>query len=616
MASASVMRSTAPPSRKAGHVCPLSGHAARITDLRTLSWSSGAAGPPGGTSRFPPSLGRSTASKGQFLIPLVVPWLAQLNHPYTSPARGRASSPRGSGTVPESRSPGRAPRAPRAGSPCGPCACGAGAAPRPPPCRGHPRRLRSRCGGGWLVLGSWGLGGDELSGVRVNVVEVVVVVVVVVGVVRRHLLDAGGDAPHRLHVRLRGRPAPRPPPCDQPSPPGSHAPSRLSLGARGALSLALGPPSCPHASVPLPVPWVPPPVTHALACLLAHRPSLRSMHLGALPAPLRALPVPWPLPGSLPCVAPPAARALSSSAAAGLGAPSVFPPLLLAACALARSLRVPLGTSPAASCPPLRAPVAGTQLCLRAVPSFLDHAPGVPLPLQLRQRDARRRALGRWGADVRRPPRGEGLGGKRLGGAGVGVGGFGVGAVLRALPAHCCCCGGPREVPVALAGSIPRFRGVLGAAAWPAEAVARLAGAAVATPRAPCPLPSAAAKALGDAPDSCAGAAPRVVGVPGAAVGAGAWLAGAAVSAPRASGAPSRGGAAGLAVWAVTSDGSGPWVYGPVSAEAAWGCPAGGPTGTAASASLRSPRSAGVSPAHSGETGERERNRRSWRSSR
>ena len=28
----------------------------------------------------------------------------------------------------------------------------------------------------------------------------VVVVVVVVGVVRRHLLDAGGDAPHRLHV--------------------------------------------------------------------------------------------------------------------------------------------------------------------------------------------------------------------------------------------------------------------------------------------------------------------------------------------------------------------------------------------------------------------------------
>ena len=143
--------------------------------------------------------------------------------------------------------------------------------------------------------GAWGLGGDEVAGVGVDVVEVVVVPVVVVGVVRRHLLDAGGDAPHRLHVRLLGRPAPRPPPLDPPSPPGSHAPSRLSLGARGAFALALGPPSRP-----LPVPWVRPPVTHALGCPLAHRPSLRSLHPGALPAPLRALPVPWPLPGPLP----------------------------------------------------------------------------------------------------------------------------------------------------------------------------------------------------------------------------------------------------------------------------------------------------------------------------
>ena len=68
------------------------------------------------------------------------------------------------------------------------------------------------------------------------------------------------------------------------------------------------------------------------------------------------------------------------------------------------------------------------------------------------------------------------------------------------------------EAPVARAGSSPRFRGVLGAAAWPAEAVARLAGAVVATPRAPSPLPSAAAAALGDAPGSCAGATPRVGG--------------------------------------------------------------------------------------------------------
>ena len=90
-------------------------------------------------------------------------------------------------------------------------------------------------------------------------------------------------------------------------------------------------------------------------------------------------------------------------------------------------------------------------------------------------------------------------------------------------------------------GPSPRFRGMLGAAAWPAEAVARLAGATVATPRAPSPRPSAAAAALGDAPGSCAGATPRVGGVPGAAVGAAAWLAVAAVSASRASGAPSQG---------------------------------------------------------------------------
>ena len=78
-------------------------------------------------------------------------------------------------------------------------------------------------------------------------------------------------------------------------------------------------------------------------------------------------------------------------------------------------------------------------------------------------------------------------------------------------------------------------------------------------------------------------------------------------------------GAAGLAAWAagaVSSAGAGPWVDGPVSAEAARGCLAGGPTGTAASASFRSARSSGVSPAHSRETGERERDRRWWWSSR
>ena len=153
-----------------------------------------------------------------------------------------------------------------------PLAAPAPAAPMPrhaPLRRGHSRRLRPRRGGGWLVPGSWGLGGDELAGVRVDVVEVVVVVVVVVvvGVVCRHLLDAGGDAPDRLHVRLRGRPALCPPPFVPSSPLGSHAPSRLSLGARGALALALWP-----RSRPLPVSRVPPPVPHALARPLTHLP--------------------------------------------------------------------------------------------------------------------------------------------------------------------------------------------------------------------------------------------------------------------------------------------------------------------------------------------------------
>ena len=135
------------------------------------------------------------------------------------------------------------------------------------------------------------------------------------------------------------------------------------------------------------------------------------------------------------------------------------------------------------------------------------------------------------------------------------------------------------------------------------------------TPRSPLRLQQPSAMRPVPAP----GLPPCVGGVPGAAVGAAAWLAGAAFSASSASGAPSRGGAGGFAAWAagaVTSAGSGSWVDGPVSAEATQGCPAGGPTSTATSASLRSSRSAGVSPVHSGETGERERDRRWWRSSR
>ena len=93
------------------------------------------------------------------------------------------------------------------------------------------------------------------------------------------------------------------------------------------------------------------------------------------------------------------------------------------------------------------------------------------------------------------------------------------------------------EAPVARAGFFPRLRGVLGVAVWPAEAVARPAGAAVATPRAPSSLSSAAAAAAGEAPVARAGSVPRFRGV----LGVTAWPAeavarpaGAAAATPRA----------------------------------------------------------------------------------
>ena len=97
--------------------------------------------------------------------------------------------------------------------------------------------------GGRLVGGSGGLGGDQVPHVGVDVVEGLVVVV---GVVRRHMLDTGGDAPYRLDVRLRGHPAPRPSPCALPFPFCPRAPPCLSLGAYVTLPpLAPGPPPGP-----------------------------------------------------------------------------------------------------------------------------------------------------------------------------------------------------------------------------------------------------------------------------------------------------------------------------------------------------------------------------------
>ena len=156
-------------------------------------------------------------------------------------------------------------------------------------------------------------------------------------------------------------------------------------------------------------------------------PLAQPLRLGTLPAPLNSLPVPWPLPGPLPESRVPSlvhhapARSLSHH-------PSLRPlhlgPLPALPCALPvpRPLPCPLPVTPSAAPFPL------------AAAPFLDHSPGVPLPLQLRQRDARRRALALRGAVVPLPPRGEGLGGVRLGGAGVGVGGVGVGAVPSRSP--------------------------------------------------------------------------------------------------------------------------------------------------------------------------------------
>ena len=87
--------------------------------------------------------------------------------------------------------------------------------------------------------------------------------VVVVGVVRRHLLDARGDAPHRLDVRLRGCPAPGLSPYALPNPPGPRTPPCLSSGAYVALaSVPLGSPPGPK---PLALPRVLTSVTHVLA---------------------------------------------------------------------------------------------------------------------------------------------------------------------------------------------------------------------------------------------------------------------------------------------------------------------------------------------------------------
>ena len=392
-------------------------------------------------------------------------------------------------------------------------------------------------------------------------------------------LYARGDASHWLHVRLQGRPAHRPHSFALPSPRSSRAPSCLSPGAHGALVLDLGSLPGPHAFVSLSTPWVPPTVTCALARTasarilpmpvpmplaaptLADRTPLHSMRcvaacLVACSRPCVSFPCPCPFPAPCSC------RALRCPCSVPLCCR--WPRRLAHAFALAPCrVRPSLPLVHVLTHSPSRLPSPAPRSRGRhpappaRCPPLPDDAPGVLLPPYLRQCDAWRRTLGRRGK--------------------AALGGYGFGSLVWV------------------------WLGLVWAWYFAPS------------------LPSAAAAAApGEAPGARAGATPRAGDVPGAAVVAAARLAGAAVSASFEPGAPSWGGAAGLAAWAagaVSSAGAGPRVDSSMSAGAAGSCPAGGLISTAASASACSSRSARVSPAHPGETGERERDRRWWRSS-
>ena len=237
-----------------------------------------------------------------------------------------------------------------------------------------------------------------------------------------------------------------PGPLPAPSPWFLHAPSPLPSGPC-VVSLPLSIRTLAFSAgalvlpVPLPVSFVafarvPPSAAHALArpvCLslpAAAGPGALSVPLPSLIA-VCALARPLgPPPGAaactcvlrvrlrvfcaVPCVPPSAARALvrplclSIPAAAVPGFLPVSLPSLIAASALARPLRLSPGASSVAFRPSPRVPVARAPPRRFAVSALLDQTPGVSLPLQLQQRDARRRTLGRWGADEPRPPLREG----------------------------------------------------------------------------------------------------------------------------------------------------------------------------------------------------------------
>ena len=395
--------------------------------------------------------------------------------------------------------------------------------------------------------------------------------VVVVCEERWHLLDAGGNARHSLDLELRGLPTPFPCGwCPLPFPPlPPLGPAVLLAVARiPPPLLAPGPPPCPWPLAPArPIPLAALPMSLTLTrtpsasdCALAFPVRLSS------PAAASAFALPVPLPPSA------AARALAlplrlpppPAAARAVARPWCLPPSS-AASRLSTIAFLSLPCAPAFS--PMPRPIAVSSVFSCPLLPCLDHA-----TLQLRQRDVHRRAFGHRGANAPWPPfREGGLGRVRPG----GLGWVWLGRVWARYSAP----------------SIP----------------------SVAAAAAPGGLP-------GEAPWARAGPVPRAGGVPGAAARSAAAAAGASCGrSDGLSGAPPAGGAAGATAWAVgaaSPAGNGSGTGGLGSPGAAWGCPAGGLTGTAASARRRSFGSAGVSPAHPEETGERERDRWWWRSAR
>ena len=301
---------------------PRSGIPAQITARRTLSWSSRAAPPPLGVlPAFPRPCGGARHRKAGSSVPWWSPrWPSSATYTPSSPGgwplpledRGSRPSPGPSCPWPP-LPPVPAPPAAPAPVAAGAAAIGAGSA-RDSRAAGAGPCGASQCGRGSRLVGrpgGGGVAGDQVPHVGVNVVDGLVVVV---GVLRRHLLDTGGDAPHRPDVRLRGRPLPLS--CALPYPPRPCAPSCLPSGARVMISLlAPGPPPYPESLV----------LERSLLCPLARVPSC--LPLAPVPLPFPLAPASFPCPCLCPLPCPVSLRPLPAPWRALCACP---PPLLLA----------------------------------------------------------------------------------------------------------------------------------------------------------------------------------------------------------------------------------------------------------------------------------------------